>query len=337
MKVKISQATRMITIAIKAGLVPFLVGSPGCGKSQVAYQIAKTWGLKLIDLRLGQCDPTDLLGFPHIFGNKGHYVPMDTFPVEGDEIPEGFNGWLLFMDEFNSASTAVQAAAYKIILDRMVGQKKLHKNVAMMCAGNLETDNAIVNPMSTALQSRLIHLELLVDVNEFLDHSSEMKFDHRIHAYIKSFPKSLYTFKPDHTDNTYACPRTWEFGHKLLQHVETDHPDALPLLAGAVSEGEARQFLAYTKVFKNIPTPEEIELDPKNTRIPQEDSILYALTGSIGHNASKKNITPFMTYVERIPMDFQIVCLRDIVRRNKPLLAHPSVTGWVEKTTANLF
>lgn len=37
-----------------------LSGSPGCGKSQVAYQIAKKHKLKLIDLRLSQCDPTDL-------------------------------------------------------------------------------------------------------------------------------------------------------------------------------------------------------------------------------------------------------------------------------------
>lgn len=59
-QVKISQATSCITTAIKAGLVPMLSGSPGCGKSQVAYQIAKKHKLKLIDLRLSQCDPTDL-------------------------------------------------------------------------------------------------------------------------------------------------------------------------------------------------------------------------------------------------------------------------------------
>lgn len=111
MQVKASQATRMITSCIKSKLVPMLTGSPGCGKSQIVHQIAEEYNLKVIDLRLSQCDPTDLLGFPTIQGNKSGYVPMNTFPVEGDAIPDGYSGWLLFFDEFNSASNAVQAAA----------------------------------------------------------------------------------------------------------------------------------------------------------------------------------------------------------------------------------
>ena len=184
MQVKISQAISMVTGFIQAKLVPMLVGSPGCGKSQIIHQIAKEYNLKVIDLRLSQCDPTDLSGFPTTKGNKAGYLPMETFPIEGDKIPEGYSGWMLFLDEMNAASPAVQAAAYKLVLDRMVGIYHLHKNVAIACAGNLETDNAIVQPMSTALQSRLVHLELVVDVKEWLDlynHVIQSDLDHNEH------------------------------------------------------------------------------------------------------------------------------------------------------------
>lgn len=111
MQVKPSQAALMITQFIKARLVPMVEGSPGTGKSQIVHQIAQEYGLKVIDLRLSQCDPTDLMGFPTITGNKAGYRPMETFPIEGDPIPEGYSGWLLFLDEFNSAPPATQAAA----------------------------------------------------------------------------------------------------------------------------------------------------------------------------------------------------------------------------------
>ena len=111
MQVTPSQATSMIAKYIQAKIVPMLTGSPGMGKSAIVKGIAKTYGLKVIDLRLSQCDPTDLMGFPSIQGTRAGYLPMETFPLEGDPIPEGYNGWLLFLDEFNSASTAVQAAA----------------------------------------------------------------------------------------------------------------------------------------------------------------------------------------------------------------------------------
>lgn len=60
MLVKVSQATSIITQYIRAQLVPMLVGSPGCGKSQIVHQIAADFNLKVIDIRLSQSDPTDL-------------------------------------------------------------------------------------------------------------------------------------------------------------------------------------------------------------------------------------------------------------------------------------
>lgn len=111
MQVKHTQAKSMITTCLRAKLVPLLLGSPGIGKSGIIRQIAEEFQLKVIDLRLSQCDPTDLLGFPDTSTGRGRYLPMETFPIEGDPIPEGYQGWLLFLDEFTSAPRAVQAAA----------------------------------------------------------------------------------------------------------------------------------------------------------------------------------------------------------------------------------
>jgi hypothetical protein len=337
MQVTYSKAANMLTACIKAKLVPMLAGSPGIGKSGIVRQIAKEYGLKVIDLRLSQCDPTDLLGMPSVEGNRAGYFPMNTFPIEGDAIPAGYNGWLLFLDEFTSAARAVQAAAYKLVLDRMVGMFNLHKNVAIVCAGNTETDNAIVEPMSTALQSRLIHLELTLDYKEWLNWFYEFDGDHRISDFIKFKPQSLYTFQPDHTDKTYACPRTWEFASRLLSVTDDDDPERLPLLAGTLSEGVAREFITFCKIYDTLPKMSKIQADPLGTPVPQEPSVLYALTGSIAQNAEKENADSLMTYLGRLPLEFQIVSVREIVRRKKELLAHPALQKWVDNTRVTLF
>lgn len=343
-QVKISQAISMITKYIRAKLVPMLRGSPGMGKSSIVHQIAKDYNLKVIDLRLSQCDPTDLMGFPNIKGDKACYVPMETFPVEGDPLPFNtetgvpYAGWLLFLDEFNGASIAVQAAAYKLVLDRMVGMHHLHKNVAIVCAGNLETDNAIVNPMSTAMQSRLVHIELVSDVTEFTNWAAENDLDHRISDYIRFKPGNLYAFNPDHTDHTYACGRTWGFADKVLKvNPSLDDPDMLPMLAGTISEGVAREFLGFCKIYEDLPKPREIEMSPETVKVPTEPSILFALTGSISHNANKDNFSQFMKFVTRLPVEFQVVTLRETVRRNKSMMGHPAVQKWVTESAASLF
>jgi len=342
MQVKISQAVRMITAAIQAKLVPMLTGSPGCGKSQIVYQIAEKYDLQVIDLRLSQCDPTDLAGFPTINGNRADYVPMQHFPIEGDALPLGSDGkprkgWLLFLDEATTAPPAIQAAAYKLILDRMVGSHHLHKNVAIVAAGNLETDNAIVQPMSTALQSRLLHLELIVDPGEWTDWAAASGLDHRISDFIKFKPGQLFTFTPDHTDKTYACPRTWEFANRILKITEDASADRLPLLAGTISEGVAREFIGFCKIYQELPKTAEIMASPDSVAVPTEPSILYALTGSLSHNMSTDNCTQLLKYVSRIPVEFQVVCLRETVKRNKPILTNPAIQKWISESAATLF
>lgn len=334
------QAYQMLATSIEAGLVPLLSGSPGCGKSAIVHQLAEEYGLKVIDVRLAQCDPTDLLGFPTVDKerHKASYMPMETFPIQGDKVPEGYNGWMLFLDELPLADRSVQKAAYKVILDKMVGNYHLHPNVAIVAAGNLETDNAMVEEMSTALQSRLIHMTMKTDYQQWIDWAIENDIDYRITSYINFAPGKLYTFTPDHPDSTYASPRTWAFASKLLEHMEPNHPLALNLFAGTVSQGVAREFLAFTRIYQSLPTIAQIRRDPKNTPVPlDEPNKLYALTGFIANHVTEEAIKPLMEYVCRLPVEFQVICLRELIRRDRDMLDHPEVDEWVTNNSTKLY
>lgn len=219
----------------------------------------------------------------------------------------------------------------------MVGVHNLHRNVAIVCAGNLETDNAIVQPMSTALQSRLVHLELVVDSKEWTDWAETADLDHRITSYIKFKPGNLYTFQADHTDNTYACPRTWEFADRLLKVTDQDSKDLLPMLAGTISEGVAREFMGFCKIYKDLYTPAQIVLNPEGLKVPDEPSVLYALTGSISHNANEDNMPQLVKFINRLPIEFQVVCLRETLRRNPDMKKHAAVRTWITINANELF
>ena len=335
MKIKISKAEELVTMALKAKVVPMIHGSPAIGKSAVVHGIAKKFNLKLIDLRLSQCDPTDLLGFPSVVAGRAGYMPMSTFPIEGDALPEGYSGWLLFLDEFNSASVEVQASAYKLVLDRMVGTHCLHKNVAIVTAGNLDTDGAIVNPMSTALQSRLVHLEAEVDLKWWLDWADAKQFDSRIGSYLNFRPDHIYTFKPDHTDKTYASPRTWEFVNKLLSVTDIDR-QSLPLFAGALGEGVAREFMGFCQIHEKLPKMETILNFPETAPMPVEPASQFALCGAISGSIDKSNCERVLQYIKRMPAEFQVVTLRRSAKRQPTILANEQFGKWLAETAADL-
>ena len=333
------QAKEAIIDCMKAKLVPFLTGSPGMGKSSIIHEIAEEFNLELIDIRLSQCDPSDLMGFPSVdqVTGKASYKPMATFPLVGDPLPKGKTGWLLFLDEFNSAPRAVQAASYKLVLDRMVGMEKLHPNVAIACAGNLGTDNAIVNQMSTAMQSRLIHLELGIDANAWLEWASEKKIDYRVTSFIQFRKDLLFRFDPNHSDKTFPCSRTWHFVSDLIKGW-TDIPHSkLALIAGTIGEGVAREFVGFCKIFQKLPNISQIVSQPTKVKIPEEPSVLFAISGMIGHETNQKNITPVMEFIERLPLEFQIITIRDIVKRDRKMVQEPSLKAWISNNAEDLF
>ncbi len=204
------QLKSLLSEVLMAGLVPFIQSDPGMGKSSIVKALAKEYGLKMIDHRLSTSAPEDIQGLPRFDANgKAYMSPFaDIFPTEDMSIPKGYNGWILFLDEFNSARKEVQAASYKLILDRMVGQYRLHDQVAMVAAGNLATSRAITTQLSTAMQSRLIHLELAISFNEWLeDVAIKENYDSRIIAYLSQYPNELLDFRPDHQEKTFSCPR----------------------------------------------------------------------------------------------------------------------------------
>lgn len=337
MKLTTTQVKQALVVIIKSHLVAMISGSPGIGKSSLVKEVANDFNLKMIDVRLAQCDPTEIQGFPTPKGDKAGYIPMDIFPIENDPLPEGKDGWLIFLDELTSASEATVSAAYKLILDRMVGQHKLHSNVVIVAAGNLDTDNAIVNPMGTAMQSRLVHLELASDNESWLEWAYANDIHHTITDYIKFRPGNLNNFNPDHTDNTFACQRTWEFANRLLKNITVKDPLILPVLSGALSEGVAREFIAFTEIYDKLPKMHDIINTPDTVVVPDEPSILYALSGSIAHNATTLNLDKLMKFILRIPAEFQAVTLREIVRRDKSLYHHPALIEWKLISAAKLF
>ena len=334
-----AHAKEAITDALIAKLPVMLHGSPGLGKSSIIKEIAKEFNLKLIDVRLSQCDPTDINGLPTFNQETGkaRYAPIDTFPLEGDEIPKGYQGFMIFLDEFNSAPRAVQAAAYRLVLDKEIGQYKLHDKAVIVCAGNLGTDNAIVNQMSTAMQSRLIHLELAVDTNAWLEWASENKLDYRVTSFIQFRKDLLYRFDPNHSDKTFPCPRTWEFASALIKKWPDIPHNRLAVLAGTIGEGVAREFVGFCKIFQKLPNISQIVSQPTKVKMPEEPSVLFAISGMIGHETKETNIAPIMNFIERMPLEFQIITIRDIVKRNRKLVQDPALKSWISNNAEDLF
>lgn len=336
-QVSLKQATEFAFQTLKANLVPFLSSSPGIGKSAAVHQLAKRFNLKVIDIRLAQEDPTALGGFPSIVNGRSTYAPPERFPLEGDKIPDGYKGWLIFFDEINSAPRSVVSAAYKIVLDRMIGEKHLHPNVRMIAAGNLATDNAIVNEMGTAMRSRVVHIHVTTHSDNWLDFAAKAGFDSRVVSYLHYQANKINSFKQfgSSSDETFACERTWEFVSKILKANYPDETkpvpaDVAPLLAGTVGS-TAYEFVTYTEAFKDLPTIQQVLANPCGCALPVAPAVRYLMTGMLVGNTTMDNADKIATYVDRLPKEFAMVFIKLLWGKSDKFLSVPKVAELLDK------
>ena len=258
----------------------FLWGPPGIGKSELVEGITKEMGGVMIDLRLGQMDPTDIRGIP--FYNKDLGL-MDWAPpidLPSEEMAKEHPVVVLFFDEMNSAPPSVQSAAYQLILNRRVGKYRLPDNVVMVAAGNREGDKGVTFKMPSPLANRFVHLEMRVDFDAWQKWAVNAGIHKDVVGYISFAKQDLFDFDPKSSSRSFATPRSWTFVSQLLEdnlptNVETD------LVAGTVGEGTAVKFMAHRKVAGQMPNPRDI-LDGKVKELKvKEVSAMYSLTISM--------------------------------------------------------
>lgn len=334
------EAKRFITKALSHHRVPFLRASPGVGKSAIHAEIADEFNLLMIDHRLSTSAPEDLSGLPK-FDENGFAVfsPFaELFPLEDTPLPEGRDGWLIFLDEFNSATKEVQAAAYKLILDRRVGQHKLHPKVVVSCAGNLDTDRAIVNPISTAMQSRVSHVEMEVDFQCWLeDVAIPQEYDPRIIAYLNYNKGALMDFRPSHNEKTFCCPRTWEFMNDYIKGQSTEQVQKdLKLHAGTITSGVAALFNTFIGIIETLPTSQQVEKDPLNLNVPNKKEILWATVTHLATNVNDENLSALAAYVNRMELMFRVLFFRMVIQKNPGMRSNPDMQAAVIALSAYL-
>jgi hypothetical protein len=259
----------------------FLWGPPGIGKSEVVAGITESLGGLMIDLRLGQMDPTDIRGIP--FYNK-ELNKMDWAPpieLPDPEIAAQYPIVVLFLDEMNSAAPAVQAAAYQLILNRRIGKYRLPDNVVMVAAGNRESDKGVTYRMPTPLANRFVHLEMRVDFPVWQEWAVQNNIHKDVVGYLSFAKQDLYDFDAKSASRSFATPRSWTFVSELLEDEDTDETTLTDLVAGAVGEGLAVKFQAHRKIASKMPKPEEILSGKVKDLQVKEVSAMYSLVISM--------------------------------------------------------
>ncbi|MBO4415891.1 MAG: AAA family ATPase [Lachnospiraceae bacterium] len=319
-----------------------LWGPPGVGKSQGIRQIAKEIGentgktVNVTDVRLLLFNPIDLRGIPTANEDKTLAVWLKPQIFQLDDSDDVIN--ILFLDEITAAPQSVQAAAYQITLDRVIGEHKLPDNCIVIAAGNRTTDKSVAFKMPKALANRLLHLEIEISFDSWKQWAVRNGINDKVLGYLSFRQDALMAFDAASEELAFATPRSWEMVSNILNSVNGDEDAVFSLISGLVGIGAASEFRTWCKVYQNLPDVSDI-FEGKNCSVPKSPDELYALCSAMTVYASQHRddmtmIENSINYASKLPPDFSVVLLRDYMSIEKgyrtKLMRLPVFQKWLQ-------
>jgi ATPase family associated with various cellular activities (AAA) len=306
-------------------------GSPGVGKSQIVAQVARELSYQFLDVRASQLDPVDWRGIPHVEQGQTTWAAPKFLPSNSRGI--------LFLDELTSAPQMTQAACYQLVLDRKLGEYELPDEWLVIAAGNRASDRGVHFAMPRPLRNRFVHLDLDPDLQEWCEWAVKARIRPEIIAFLRFKPDLLH--QPGSLDaNAWPTPRSWEMASQVLggslsrqklvmSNPQIRMPDVeLDLLSGAVGDATAGEFTAFLRLYRQLPSIDQILLTPDQAPVPSEPSAQYAVATALGRYMTDQSIGRGLRYLDRLPEEFKILAVRDAVIRDQSLTHTPEFVAF---------
>jgi hypothetical protein len=307
-------------------------GAPGGGKTTLIQDVTAALGLHYIEKHM----PTMLVedfGIPVLGKDTLTYQIPDWFPAKGSKYDDGTGGVLCF-DDRNQAPADIQKVLANICQARTLHGVPLADNWAVVSTGNRQSDRAGANRVLSHLRNRETVLELDTNLDDWSSWALTHGVKPEVVAFIRFRPGLLHDFDANKDQN--PTPRSWVEGVSAVLGVVPFEAE-YDCFKGAVGEGAAAEFVGFVKIYRKLPNPDAILLNPDTADVPSDPATLYALSGAISARMSSANMDRAVTYLSRCPAEFSVLAMSMAVRRDPMVTSTKGFIDWSIRHQSVLF
>lgn len=295
-----------------------LVGAPGVGKSDIVESVAQNLDYDLIISHPVVSEATDAKGLPFPSDDKQSAV----FLPYGDLLKamKATKPTIWFLDDLGQASPSVQAAFMQLLLARRIGEHVIPDCVTFVAATNRKQDRAGVSGILEPVKSRFVTIiNVEANIEDWLDWAYDHEMPAVLIAFLRMRSELLHVDKPTAAIENSPSPRTWA-NLGALDNMDLPKYLELETFSGAVGASAAGEYHTFKQVWREMVNPDMVLLDPKNSKVPDDISTLYALGGALSSMATKENIGRLFDYAMRLQnhghVEVATFMMQSAVRKN---------------------
>jgi energy-coupling factor transporter ATP-binding protein EcfA2 len=294
-------------------------GHMGSGKSTMLKMLAK----KLPSYHTGYFDMTNLdlgdLMLPAVQHDvrETEFYPNSLFGMRHGDVPH-----IYMFDEFGKAARPLQNAVLPVMLERRVGARKLHPASLVFGTTNLSSEG-VGDTMQAHSRNRMIVVTMRKPTaDEWIEHFAiDNDIMPEMIAWVRETPQVMqgfedvekpednpYIFHPKTQREAFVTARSLEKASDILKKREFMEEDTvLHALKGTVGERGALDLRSFIALADKLPAWRSVIADPKGCPVPTNPAAVIMLVFTAVARIEAETITPWMTYLKRIPKEAQAV------------------------------
>lgn len=320
-KGKLSLEQKIKRILMGEKRIPYLVGHPGIGKTQIAKSINKN------------CLSFNIATFtPDTFTGKTSIIPGDKIITQdGDKtIEHNEKGrtattepeWhtklvemsnrcrqsnercVLLLDEFDKLTPNMQVFINGIVDNpRTIAGWEIPDNVDIILAGNTEEYSDAAFNISGEVASRLTKVEVSAEAIDWLKWASKHDVDPIVRAYLHNFPnKIIQDVKDKDGDYDYALsltPRSWD--QKISEELKASRKlQAFPYLEPYMDKKNREEFEEFISMYFELGVEEILKGNiPSDVFDLTHDGIQIIINCLIATATTEEEITNALTFIRQ--------------------------------------
>jgi hypothetical protein len=308
--------------ALAAKWPVLLVGHPGIGKTDICRQVAEENGCGFLVEVATTAEPTDVRGLPAVIDGQADYLPYGFLR----QLLDTNKPTLVLVDDLGHAGAEVQKAFMHLLLARRVNEHKISDLVSFAAATNDIGQRAGVTGIISPLQNRVYQIRVEADPQSWCDWATAHNVSPSVIAWVRSTPTIFDDWVAPTGIEPTCTPRSTVMLSDFLQAGAT----SIEEFEGCIGKVMAIQFAAYLDVFNALPSVHEIVRDPSKVPIPEELDRRYGICAALACQTDQQMWDNILLYLNRLPMEMQVMCITDASNRNKEILSVPSVRNWIK-------
>jgi hypothetical protein len=326
---KPSQLQELLAKTIPARRPVLIKGAPGIGKTDVVSQACGAAGAALVISHPVVSDPIDYKGMPFVTNGKAEFLPFGDLRA----LIETKDLTVYFLDDLGQAPPTVQAAAMQLILGRRINGHRVSDTVCFVAATNRKQDKAGVTGILEPVKSRFATIiELTPDLEDWVKWALNAGLPTPLIAFIRFRPGLLHDFQPSVDITNSPSPRTVANVGALMV-LGLNPALEYEAYTGAAGEGFAAELMGFLRIFRQLPNPDSVLMNPENADVPMDPATLYALCGALAPKASENTMDRLVRYTLRLPAEFQVMLIRDAVRSDEQVVNTRAFIDWSSKNS----